>query len=148
MPHSLTNDHNHQEKLFTLWVFILLNILFRDIHEFFRIGVIEEIISGYSNGTELTEELLLVGGLIVEVPLLMLVISRFAHRKLNRWCNLIAAPLALILLAFSDHQDLDDLFFAFFQGVGLLGIIGYAFFWKVDDPSLTHAEQLETLGNN
>ena len=32
--------------LSTLWIFVLLNVIFRDLHEFFRAGMIEEIITG------------------------------------------------------------------------------------------------------
>ena len=43
-------------KLSTLWIFVLLNIIFRDIHEFFRPGLLEEMMTGVVNGTQVTEE--------------------------------------------------------------------------------------------
>ena len=47
--------------LSTLWMFVLLNIIFRDIHDLFRPGFLEEMMTGSVNGTEVTEEALLLG---------------------------------------------------------------------------------------
>lgn len=49
--------------LSTLWVFVLLTVIFRDIHELFRQGFLEEIMSGEVNGVEMTETTLLIAGI-------------------------------------------------------------------------------------
>ena len=49
-PHTL---------LSALWLFILLNIIFRDIHQFVLASHLEMLLTGYYNGIEITEGLML-----------------------------------------------------------------------------------------
>jgi hypothetical protein len=56
-PHTL---------LSALWLFILLNIIFRDIHQFVLASHLEMLLTGYYNGIEITEELMLLGGFLVQ----------------------------------------------------------------------------------
>lgn len=46
--------------LSSLWVFVLFNIIFKDLHEFFRQGFISQIMTGTVNGVELTDGLMLI----------------------------------------------------------------------------------------
>ena len=61
-------------KLSTLWIFYLLNTIFRDIHEFIEPGLIEKVMTGTFNGTQITENLLLLGGFMAEVPIAMVLL--------------------------------------------------------------------------
>ena len=79
--------------LSTLWIFFLLNIIFRDIHEFFRPGLIEEMMTGIFNGTQVTNGMLLVGGIMIEIPISMVLLSRVLKYRLNRWANIIAGAI-------------------------------------------------------
>ena len=47
-------------KLSTLWIFVLLNVIFRDIHEFIKAEFIQEILTGVVHGTQITEGLMLI----------------------------------------------------------------------------------------
>ena len=62
--------------LSTLWIFVLLNMIFRDIHEFFRLGLLEEMMTGVVNGTQVTEEVMLIGAIMVEIPIVMVLLSQ------------------------------------------------------------------------
>lgn len=62
-------------KLSTLWIFFLLNTIFRDIHEFIEPGFIEKAMTGTFNGTQITEHLLLLGGFVAQVPISMVLSS-------------------------------------------------------------------------
>jgi hypothetical protein len=55
-----------RSRLSALWVFVLINMLLQDLHELLRAGQLEEMISGVVNGTRVTEELLLVAGIVLE----------------------------------------------------------------------------------
>lgn len=57
---------NTKIKLSALWLFILLNIIFRDIHQMTMKSHLEMLLTGYYNGTEVTEVLMLIGGFLVE----------------------------------------------------------------------------------
>lgn len=65
-PHTL---------LSALWLFILLNIIFADIHQFVLKSHLEMRLTGYYSGSRITEELMLLGGLLALVPVSMVPLS-------------------------------------------------------------------------
>lgn len=66
------NNLDKRAKLSSLWVFVFFNMIFRDLHESGRAGFLEEMMTGVVNGVQITEGLLLVGGLMIAIPLLMI----------------------------------------------------------------------------
>ncbi|MEM7029763.1 MAG: DUF6326 family protein [Chloroflexota bacterium] len=120
---------NMKTTLSTLWIFALLNVIFRDIHELFRFGFIAEIMTGTVNGVELSEHLLLQAGIMLEILILMVVLSRLLPYSLNRWTNIIVGILAIAYITVSGTNDLDDMFFAAVEIVTALLIIWYAWTW-------------------
>lgn len=118
--------------LSTLWIFVLLNMVFRDIHEF---GKPEFLAEALSRPT-IPEELFLVAGILLEIPLAMIVLSRLLNYTVNRRINIIAAVFwAGDLLIFANQMgDLDDIFFFAVQIVGLAFIVWTA--WKWRSPEL------------
>ena len=127
-----------KSKLSTLWVFILFNSLFRDVHELFRPGVLEEMQAGVVNGTQITEELMLVGGAIVEIPILMVLLSVTMRYTFNRWANMIVPVLTIPITLLNGVRDMDDAFFMTVVIVALMLIFFYALKWKNDkEPVLS-----------
>ena len=122
-----------QTLLSTLWVFVLLNIIFRDLHQLGKVGFIEEIISGAVNGIKLTNELALIGGILAEIPILMVLLSRILPDKANKWANIIASVITLGVFATAvPSADLDDVFHMVIEVAAILWIFRIA--WKL--PSL------------
>jgi hypothetical protein len=121
--------------LSTLWIFVLFNIAFRDIHEILRPGFLEEVMTGSVNGVQMTEGFLLLGGMMLEIPIAMVLLSRVLPYRANRWANIIAGPIAIALVVVGAPSDLDDMFFAIIEVVSLLLIVWYA--WKCPDPGLS-----------
>ena len=121
-------------KLSTLWIFFLFNIIFRDIHEFVEPGFIEEIMTGTSNGNPITEQMLLLGGVMIEVPIAMALLSRLLPYRANRWTNIIVAVLYGALIMFFGTTDLDDTFHLIMELAALSFVIWTAWRWR--NPSL------------
>jgi hypothetical protein len=121
--------------LSTLWIFVLFNIAFRDIHEILRPGFLEEVMTGTVNGVQMTEGFLLLGGMMLEIPIAMILLSRVLPNRANRWANIIAGPIAIALIVVGAPSDLDDMFFATIEVVTLLFIVWYA--WKWPNPGLS-----------
>ena len=115
--------------LSTLWIFVLLNIIFRDIHELFRPGLLAEMMTGTVNGIQMTEGLLLVAGISIEISIAMVLLSRVLNYRVNRWANIIAGAIAIAFIIASGAGDLDDMFFATIEVVALLLIVWYAWKW-------------------
>ena len=112
--------------LSTLWIFVLFNIIFRDIHEFFRMGMLEEIITG----TPVTEQVMLIGAFMVEIPILMVLLSRILNYRINRWANIIIGAVTIALVIGMGQKDLDDIFFATVEVIALSAIIWLAVKWR------------------
>lgn len=118
-----------QNLLSTLWIFILFNILFRDIHQLITKNFIEEILSGVVNGVTITEELLLIGGLFVEVPIIMVLLSKILPYKWNRYANIFGGVITILVTLSNSPSDMDDLFFMIIEIIALLAIIWFAWRW-------------------
>ena len=124
--------------LSTLWIFVLFNILFRDIHEFATAEFLEEAMLGTVNGVPITEEILLLGWILAEIPISMVVLSRILTYRVNRWSNIIVGGLMIAFVINNGAGDLDDLFFAATEIVALAAIIWSA--WKWPNPKLGFAQ--------
>lgn len=121
-------------KLSTLWIFFLFNLIFRDIHEFVEPGFIEEIMTGTSNGNPITEQMLLLGGVMIEVPIAMVLLSRLLPYGANRWANIIVAVLYGALIIFFGTTDLDDTFHLIMEIAALSFVIWSAWRWRNPSP--------------
>ena len=116
--------------LSTLWIFVLFNIIFRDIHDLFRPGFLEEMMTGIVNGNQITDEVLLMGGIIMEIPISMVLLSRILNYRLNRWANIFAGGISIAVVISNGTKDLDDIFFVIVEVISLLLIVFLAWKWQ------------------
>jgi len=144
MPSTLTTDNNHTAdkaidtklRLSILWIAVMFNMIYADILGFVTPGAIEELMTGYSGTVELTQEVLFISALLLEIPIIMIVLSRVLNYRINRIAN-IAAGIITILFVIAGIEE--QLFFKFFVAVEVLLmtiIIFYAWSWK--EPSLNN----------
>ncbi|MEO1352309.1 MAG: DUF6326 family protein [Cyanobacteria bacterium J06635_15] len=122
-------------KLSALWILYLLNVVFRDFHEFVEPGFMEQVMTGTFNGVQITEELLLFGGFVAEVPIAMVLFSRLLPYGANRWANIIAAVITLSFELNNGTSDLDDTFHLIIKIAALLLIIWSAWRWRNPAPN-------------
>ena len=124
-------------KLSILWVVVMLNMIYADILAFISAfitpGVVEELMSGYSGTVKLTQELLLVSAVFIEIPIMMIFLSRVLKYPINRWVNIIASLLTLMFVIGGIETDPFFLFFASIEILTLLFIIWTATKWKNTD---------------
>jgi len=122
---------NNHALLSTLWIFVVVNFFARDIHELGRPGMLEQVMSGVIDGVVITEELMLVGGIMFEIPILMILLSVVLGRAINRCVTIVAALMTLAIIAVNNMQpDLDNIFFMVIQIAALIAIIRIAWVWK------------------
>ncbi|MGB3242969.1 MAG: DUF6326 family protein [Sulfitobacter sp.] len=122
---------NRRLLLSILWVFIILNFFARDIHEFGRPGMLEQMISGTIDGVVVTEVLMLIGGIMIEIPILMTVLALLLPHGLNRWANIGVGILTMVMLvAMNIKPVLDNVFFMGIQLMALIAIVGIAWQWR------------------
>ncbi|RZV42822.1 MAG: hypothetical protein EX269_14315 [Acidimicrobiales bacterium] len=127
--------------IFALWIFVLLNFIFRDLHEIGKAEFLEEALTGTYNGTELTEALFLLGGIMVEIPIAMTLMTWILPLRSNRWANIIIPPLwGLTLIGMAG--DLDDYFHFGLMLIALAAIVWQAWNWDRSTSS-AHAPGTE-----
>lgn len=105
--------------LSTLWIFILFNTIFRDLHEFLNHEFLEELMV-----LRVTDLELLFYGFVLEIPIAMVLLSRILSNKAVKRANIFAASIVLFG-AFSTlpSADIDDVFFTMINSLALIAII-------------------------
>ena len=122
-----------QTLLSTLWIFVILNIFARDIHELGRPGMLEQVMSGVVDGVVVTEGLMLLGGIMFEVFIVMVVLSHVLKYKINRCVSMIMGLIAIAIVVMTNlTPDLDNIFFMIVEIIALVAIIGIAWRWKIE----------------
>ena len=124
--------------LSTVWVFVLMNMIYADIIGTLKPGYLENL-DRLSN--ELSSETVLAFAILMEFPIAMIVLSRILNRRANRTANFIGAPLAILwvvipsLITSLGSTPLSYIFFASVETLAMLFIIWYA--WKWPKSSLS-----------
>jgi len=115
-------------KFSILWIFVMFNMVFADIVGFMNPGALEDIMTG-NIGIEITQGLLLVFAILLEIPIAMIVLSRVLKYSVNRWANIIAGVITILFVIGGGDISLSYLFFATVEVACMLLIIWYAWRW-------------------
>ena len=115
-------------RLSTLWIFVMFNMVFADIVGFMNPGALEDIMTG-NVGIEITQELLWVFSILLEIPIAMIILSRVLPYRINRWANIIAAVITILFIIGGGSVALSYIFFATMEVIGMSLIIWYAWTW-------------------
>ena len=118
----------------TLWIFVMFNMVFADIVGFMNPGALEDIMTG-NVGIEITQGLLLVFSILLEIPIAMIVLSRVLKYRINRWANIIAAVITILFVIGGGNASLSYIFFATIEVLCMLLIIWYAWTWPNPEAS-------------
>ena len=123
-----TEAEDMKIKLSTLWIVVMFNIAFADIVGFLHPGALEQIMRG-EVGFELTQGLLLVFSILLEIPIAMIFLSRVLKYRVNRWANIIAGAITILFVIVGGSTTLSYIFFATIEIVCMSLIIWYAWMW-------------------
>ncbi len=124
---------NAKALLSTIWVFLTVNFIFCDVFTLMYLEDLRQILNGKAGDVELTQEFLLSFAIIMEIPMVMILLSRVLSYKLNRILN-IAFGVLLVLVQlgslFADDNSLHYIFFSIIEVSTLLYIVWLAWHWK------------------
>jgi hypothetical protein len=120
---------NIKEKLSTLWIVVMFNMLAADIFSIF-----------VAEGIQISQELLLIGAVMLEIPVLMIFLSRVIDCKINRWLNITASVITILFVVGGGSLYLHYLFFASVEVICMLFIIKYAWNWKKNNGKESETE--------
>lgn len=117
-------------KLSTLWIFLMLNMVFADIFSFMYPGTLQQIMAGNADVTPITPEFLLIAAIVTEISIAMVFLSRLLKYGPNRWVNIIGGVITILWVIGMGSPTLHYIFFATIEAVCALVIIGMAWRWK------------------
>lgn len=137
-PNERIDRLERRALLSALWIFVLLNFIFRDLHEIVKAEVLADALNGIYNGQEVTEAMFLLGGIMIEVPIAMVLMAWVLPLRANRWANVVAAPL-LALTLIGAPGDLDDYFHIGLMLMALAAIVWKAWNWERSASSSSRA---------
>lgn len=120
----------------TLWIVVMFNMIFADILGFVMPGSLETIING-ETGFNITQELLLIFAVLLEIPIAMIFLSRVLNRRANQWANTFAALITTIFIIGGGSNYLHYYFFAGMEILCMVAIVWSVWAWpaqEVENP--------------
>ena len=112
----------------TLWIVVMINVAMADIF-----GFMMDLMSGNTTtDVQIPQVGMLIFAIIMEIPIVMIFLSRVLKYAANRWANIIAGVITIAFIILGGSADLVYIFFATVEVVCILFIIWYA--WKWSNP--------------
>jgi hypothetical protein len=117
------------------WVFVLMNMIYADILNTLKPSYLAEL--EYVS-TDMSGGVVLLFAVLMEVPIIMIPLSRFANRKTNRLLHLVAVPLSILWVIVpsivSSGTPLSYVFFATVEVLAMLFALYVALKWPAEEP--------------
>ena len=98
-------------RLSTLWIVVMFNMIFADILVFEIPGFMQKLWAGQM-GVQITPTVLLAFGVLLEIPIAMIYLSRVLRPMANRWTNTVAAFVTAVFVIGGGTAYPHALFFA------------------------------------
>jgi len=98
-------------RISTLWIVVMFSMVFADILGLMVPGVLEAMATGQV-GVPVTQELLLMFAILLEIPIAMIFLSRILKPVPNRWVNSVAAVVTTVFVIGGGSPHLHYYFFA------------------------------------
>lgn len=118
-----------KSKLSLLWIVVMFTMVFADIVGFMNPGVLKDMMNG-TVGIQITQEILLVFAVLLEIPIAMIFLSRILKREVNRWANIIAGVITILFVVGGGSPYPYYVFFASVEVICMLIIIQAAWKWS------------------
>jgi hypothetical protein len=88
-----TRRKDRKVILSTLWIFATLNYLYCDVLGLMNPELLRQYLTGNVNGIHLTQGFLLGAGILIEIPMALVLLSRVLRYRANRWANVAAGSV-------------------------------------------------------
>jgi hypothetical protein len=122
-----------KSKLSTLWIFVALNYLYCDVVSLMDPELLPQYLRGNVNGLELTPGFLLGAGILVEIFIAMVLLSRVLPYRANRWANIAAATIMTAVQLATLFAGVPALYYLFFSVIEIATtvlIVWFAWNWR------------------
>jgi Family of unknown function (DUF6326) len=126
MPADTMVAMTQRATVSTLWIVVMLNMVYADILSYLDANLLRQLMTGYAGGVRVTPALTVGAAVIGEVPILMVLLSRVLGPVANRWANLVAAALTAVYVIGGGSTSPHYLVLAAVELVCLALIVRYA----------------------
>lgn len=120
-------------RLSTVWIFLVLNYLYCDLFGLMDVNLLKQYLTGRVAGIELTQGFLMAASVLMELPMLMVLLSRMLEYRFNRWAHIVAGTLMAAVQVGSLFIDSPTLYYIFFSAIeitALAYVVWYAWQWR------------------
>jgi hypothetical protein len=131
-----TTDIDKKTLLSTLWIFTTLNYLYCDIMGLMDNNLLKQYLTGTVNGMEMNDNFLLGAAVLMEIPIVMVLLSRILKYKANKWTNMITGIIMTLVQTatlFAGSPAKYYLFCSIIEIATTFFIFWFALKWKEDD---------------
>lgn len=123
---------DRRQLLPILWIFLTVNYIYCDIFSLHHAESLKAFISGEVGGMKLTEEFLLSFAFIMQIPMAMIVLSKFLVFKINKYLNIVAGLITGSIQSYTLYMGgtLHYVFFSIVEISTAVLIIYFAVTWN------------------
>jgi hypothetical protein len=124
---------DRKQLLSNLWIFLTVNFIFCDVFTLMHSEDLKKILTGNVDGTQISQQFLLGFAFIMEIPMLMILVSRVLRHPSNRILNVVFSVLLAIVQIWSltaGGNTMHYWFFSIIEIATLISILLLAWFWK------------------
>lgn len=121
------------ELLSYLWLFALLNYLYCDVVGIMDSSLLKQYLTGHVNGMEISASFLFAASILMEIPIAMMLISKFASFEFNKWSNLVAGSVMTIVQTSTLVMGTPTAYYIFFSIIEIATTISICYIsynWK------------------
>ena len=131
-----------KSKLSTLWIFVSLNYLYCDVSSLMDPELLPQYLRGNVHGLQFSPMFLLSAGILVEIFIAMVLLSRVLPYRANRWANIAAGIVMTTIQLATLFFGVPAPYYAFFSAIEIATtafIVWYAWNWTeaAVAPSMT-----------
>jgi hypothetical protein len=119
--------------LSTIWIFAVLNYLYCDVVGLMDSNLLKQYLNGTVNGMAFTQGTLLAAGVLMEISMAMVLLSKVLPFKPNRWVNIIAGTIMTIVQTVTLFAAKPTLYYAFFSIIEIAStalVVWFAARWR------------------
>lgn len=128
---------NRRVLLSSLWIFVTANYIFCDVMTLMNSEDLKQIMTGTVGSIEMTPNFLLGAAIFMEIPFIMILLSRVLRHKANRLFNIIAGFIMTLIQIMSlfvgSGATPHYIFFSIIEISCTAFIVWYAWTWTQAD---------------
>jgi len=120
-----------------LWIYLTVNYIYCDVFSLHLAKTLEKLLSGNVGSMMITEEFLLAFSVIMQIPMIMILLSKLLTFRLNKYSNIVAGIITTSVQMYTVTMGgtLHYMFFSFFEICTGLFIIYLAVTWRQETSS-------------